>query len=367
MTAPIAVVGGGNSGFGLAGDLALRGFDVHLCEHPDFAAAIEPVQRAGGIEVRGVTGEGHAALAMATTDAGAALEGVALAFVVVPAYAHEPMARLLAPHVRADLTVVLMPGNAGGAFAFRRALIANGAPPVVVAEAASFVFACKKDGPGGVWIRGSKRGLPVGVLPADATDATMALLQPLYPELAAVGDVLETSLSNANHVAHPPAMLLNVARIEALGGDYSFFHEGMTPSVGRLTEVVDAERMAVVAALGYTPESTLAQLTRFYGDRGFGGATYYDAVHTTPVHGAARAPSSIDHRYFTEDLPYGLVTIAALGAALGVAMPVTNALIDVVGALSGTDFRASGRTLEALGLEGMDAAAMRAFARTGAA
>jgi opine dehydrogenase len=367
MAAPIAIFGAGHSGFGLAGDLALRGFAVRLCEHPDFAAALEPVRQAGGIAVRGVTGEGHAPVALATTDAGAALEGAELAFVVVPAYAHEAMARLMASHVRVGQTVVLMPGNAGGAFAFRRALLGAGAPPVPVAEASSFVFACKKDGPGGVWIRGVKRGLPVGVLPAQATDAVMALLHPLYPELAAVGDVLETSLANANHVAHPPALLLNVARIEAQGGDYSFFHEGMTPSVARLTEAIDAERMAVVAALGYAPESTLEQLTRFYGDQGFGGATYYEAVHTTPVHGAARAPSSTDHRYFTEDLPYGLVPVAAIGAALGFPMPVTNGLIDVVGALSGTDFRATGRTLEALGLVGMDAAAMRAFARTGTA
>ena len=129
--------------------MALRGFEVRLCEHPAFAQAIEPVRSAGGIAVRGVTGEGHATLAMATTDAGAALEGVALAFVVVPAYAHEAMARLMAPHVRTGLHVVLMPGNAGGAFAFRHALRAAGAPPVPVAEASSFIFACKKDGPRG--------------------------------------------------------------------------------------------------------------------------------------------------------------------------------------------------------------------------
>jgi opine dehydrogenase len=367
VTAPVAVFGAGHSGFGLAGDLALRGVDVRLCEHPDFAAAIEPVRRLGGIAVRGVVGEGHAVLGAVTTDAALALDGAALAFVVVPAYAHEAMAAFLAPHLRADQPVVLMPGNAGGALAFRRALREHGAPDVPVAEASSFVFACKKEGPSGVWIRGVKRGLPVGVLPADATADVMALLAPLYPELVAVGDVLETSLANANHVAHPPALLLNVARIEALGGDYSFFHEGMTPSVARLTDAIDAERMALVAALGYEPESTLAQLTRFYGDQGFGGATYYEAVHTTPVHGAARAPSSVDHRYFTEDLPFGLVPLTEIAAAVGVAMPVTRGLIAVVGAVMGTDYRATGRTLERLGLAGLTADGMRRLARTGQA
>ncbi|UCC74208.1 MAG: NAD/NADP octopine/nopaline dehydrogenase family protein, partial [Gemmatimonadota bacterium] len=188
----------------------------------------------------------------------------------------------------------------------------------------------------------------------------------LVPALAPARDVLETSLSNANHVAHPPALLLNVSRIEATGPDYSFFHEGMTPSVAKLTEAIDAERMEVVAALGYEPESTLAQLIRFYGDQGFGGSSYYQAVHTTPVHGAARAPASVDHRYFTEDVPFGLVPLTEIGGALGVGMPVTRGLIDVVGALMGVDLRAAGRSLEQLGLAGMSASEMRDYVRHGA-
>jgi opine dehydrogenase len=364
---PVAVLGAGHSGFGLAGDLALRGVPVHLYEHPDFEAAIAPVREAGGIAVRGVTGEGVARPVLVTTDAGAALADVRLAFVVVPAYAHDAMAAAVARHLQPDHVVVLMPGNAGGALAFRRAVTALGGPAITVAEAASFIFACKKDGPAGVWIRGVKHGLPVGVLPAERTDEVMAWLLGLYPTLAAGMDVLETSLSNANHVAHPPALLLNIARIEATGGDYSFFHEGMTPSVARLTDAIDAERLSLVATLGYEPVTTLEQLTRFYGDQGFGGATYYDAVHTTPVHGAARAPGSIDHRYFTEDLPYGLVPLAEIGAALDVPMSATRGLVDVVNALSGADHWTTGRTLAQLGLGGMNAAEMRAYARTGTA
>lgn len=363
----VAVLGAGNSGFGLAADLALRGVKVHLFEHPDFTTTIVPLQEAGGIKVRGVIGEGLAHLTRMTSHMAEALAGVSLIFVVVPAYAQEAMAVLVAPHLLPEQVVILMPGNAGGALAFRRTIQAHGGPAVTVAEASSFIFACKKDGPDSVWIRGVKHGLPLGVLPADQTEHVMRLARSLYPTLVAATDVLETSLSNANHVAHPPALLLNIARIETLGGDYSFFHEGMTPSVARLTEVIDAERMKVVAALGYTPESSLAQLIRFYGDQGFGGETYYEAVHTTPVHGAARAPASIHHRYFTEDLPYGLVPIVEIGAALSLSLPTSRGLVDVVNALMGVDYWSSGRNLTRLGLHGMAAADMRRYAETGIA
>lgn len=362
----VAVLGAGNSGFGLVGDLGLKGHRVQLYEDPKFESAIEPVRRAGGIRVRGITGEGFARPTLITTDCGEALEGADAVLVSVPAYAHTAMAAACAPYLKPDQPVILMPGNAGGALEFRHELIRQGcSEEVAVAEASSFIFACKKDGPDGVWIRGLKQGLPVGVLPARKTAWAMGLFTQLYPELAAATDVLETSLSNVNHPTHPTAFLLNVARVEALGGDYSFFHEGMTPSTCRLTEVVDQERVQVVAALGYKPETTLEQLTRFYGHQGFGGATYYEAVHTTPVHGAARAPSSVNHRYFTEDIPFGLVPIVSIGETIGVKLPTNRGLVDVINAIMGENYWETGRTVEKLGLAGMSAAQMRRFAELG--
>jgi opine dehydrogenase len=366
MSTPIVVVGAGHSGFGLAGDLALAGHAVRLLEHPDHAAALAPLV-GDALRVRGIRGDGVARLDATGTDAAALLRDARLVLVAVPAYAHEPIARFLAPHLREEHVVVLMPGNALGAFAFRRSVEEAGGPEIVVAEASSFVFACKKDAPDSVWIRGVKRGLPVGVLPARRTDEVMALLAPLYPELRAAHDVLETSLSNVNHPAHPPALLLNLARVESSGPDFSFFHEGMTQSVCRLTDVVDAERLAVVEHLGYPRESTLEQLIRYYGDQGFGGATYHEAVSTTPVHGAVRAPPSADHRYFTEDVPFGLVPIVSIGEALGLRLPTMRGLVHVIDAVLGLDSFATGRTAEGLGLAGLDAAGMRRFALEGRA
>ncbi len=45
----VSVLGAGNGGYTLAFDLAHRGFQVALFEHPDFKQAIEPVQKTGQI------------------------------------------------------------------------------------------------------------------------------------------------------------------------------------------------------------------------------------------------------------------------------------------------------------------------------
>jgi opine dehydrogenase len=356
VTAPsvFAVMGAGNSGFGLAADLAIRGFETRLFELPEFAAAVAPIAAGRQIRLRGIRGEGAAHLSMVTTDAAAAVRGADAIFVTAPAYGHRRMAEALAPHVRDGDLVVVLPGNFGGALEVSHVIREQGnASPVVVAEAASFIFACKKDGPDSVWIRGLKQGLPLAALPASATGAVLDRLADAYPEFIPARNVLDVSLNNINHPIHPPAMLLNLGRIEKTGGDWSFFHEGMTPAVCRLMEGLDAERLAVAGAFGLPRISTLEWTTRMYGHQGFGGATLYEALSTTPVHGAARAPSSVDHRYFTEDVPYGLVPIASGGRAIGVPAPITEAVVAVCSAVAGRDFAREGRTIESLGLGGL--------------
>jgi len=73
-----------------------------------------------------------------------------------------------------------------------------------------------------------------------------------------------------------------------------------------------------------------------------------------------REPLGFEHRYLTEDVEIGLVLWSSLGRELGVPTPLSDALIALAGTVLGRDLRATGRTLESLGLAGLDAAALRA-------
>jgi opine dehydrogenase len=64
-------------------------------------------------------------------------------------------------------------------------------------------------------------------------------------------------------------------------------------------------------------------------------------------------PQEFDHRFITEDVPYGLVFFQSLGRAAGIDLPVTDTLIRLTSALYGRDFTAEGHTVEKLGLGGM--------------
>lgn len=359
------MVGGGNAGFGLAADLALRGVRVRLFDLPPFEQALAPVRAAGGIRVRGVRGEGLARLEAVTTDPEEALAGSEVVLLAVPAYGQEAMAEVLGPYLRPDQMVVLMPGSFGGALTFLRVLQDAGRGEVpVIAECSSFVFACKKDGDDGVWIRGVKQGLPAAAIPVRETQRVVAALADFY-ELDPAENVLSTSLNNINHVAHPAQVLMNAGRIEYMGGDWSFDHEGFTPSVGRVTEAIDGERLQVVRQLGLEPVSLLQWYLRLYGHQGVKGDSLYEVTAKSPIWGPARAPDSLEHRYLTEDLPYGLAPIAELGRQLGISMAVTDSLITLASAALGRDLRQEGRSLAQVGLAGLDRDAIVRRCETG--
>jgi opine dehydrogenase len=350
----VTVVGGGNAAFGFSAGLKLRDHEVALLEAPEFGDSIEPVMEEGGIQIRGILGEGLAELDTVTTDPQRALPGAEAVFVCVPAYAQGRMAEFVAPHLTEEQIVLLMPGNCGGALAFVQLVEQSGSGhKPVVAEASSFLLACKKEGPAAVWVRGLKQGLSVAAFPGRETPRVVETLRQTFPEFEGVQHVLETSLTNANHVVHPPGILLNIGLTELSKEDWSFFFEGLSPGVCRAMEAIDEARLEILARLGLPQITTLEWLLRFYAHQGFGGDTLYEALSTTPVHGASKGPRTIEHRYITEDIPFGLVPMASIGQELGVETGAIDTMVDLACIVSGRDWWAEGWTADKLGLSGL--------------
>ena len=130
----------------------------------------------------------------------------------------------------------------------------------------------------------------------------------------------------------------------------------MTPAVARLYEAINAERVAVAAALGALVPSLADWFDRVYGVR---EASLVEtcqrlSYNSDGPYQATGTPKSLDHKFITEDVPTGLIPMSALGAAAGVRTPAIDALIELVRKMTGKDFVADARTLERLGLSGMD-------------
>ena len=357
----VTVLGAGNTGFAVAANFALRGVEVTLVEHPDFAAALTPIRESRSIRLHGVAGEGLGQVAQVTTEATAVAENELL-LLIVPAYAHRPFAEFMGPHLRSGQSLVLMPGTLG-TLELVECLRAQGRDPlaegIVIAETDTAPYVCRKTAPDAATVWGVVSGLGLAAYPAAATDGLAAQLGPLFtrdgftgsaPGVTCYPHVLACGLSAMNPVVHPPGVLMNAGRVERSRGEFYFYDEGVTPAVCAVIEALDAERLALGRALGLE----LTPVAEAFHAAGFGPkGDLWATINGSRMLTALRAPGAINTRWLTEDVPYGLAAWAELGDALGVETPVMDALVRlglVVTDLVGKD---AGRGLRELGLKGL--------------
>ncbi len=355
----IAVLGAGNGGMTMAGHLAGMGHEVRI--YDKFPEALKGFSAERRIRMKGVLGEKTTVLAKAGSELSEIVEGTDLVMIVVPAFAHRELAESLAPLLGPDHAVVLHPGRTGGALEFAQAFRARSAGKApLVAEAQTLLYACRRTGPDETTVYGIKKEVAFAVLPASQTEVVAAKLRGVFPQFKAVSDVLETSLLNIGAIFHPAPTVLNASWIEAAKGGFEHYKQGIGPSVSLILERIDAERMAVARALGVSTISAQAWLGTAYG---VSGKDLYSAIQANDVYSGIKAPPSLDTRYLSEDVPMSLVPLSELGRLDGAATPTMDAIIELAGIIHKTDYRKNGRTLERMGLSGLDAAGLKEFVR----
>jgi len=88
--------------------------------------------------------------------------------------------------------------------------------------------------------------------------------------------------------------------------------------------------------------------------------TYDIGYSRAPGFKGIKAQSSLDNRYFHEDVGYGLVFLHDLARQVGVATPVIDSMITIVSVVMERDYLAEApRTMAALGLTGHSPQALR--------
>lgn len=354
----VAVLGGGNGAFATAADLKLKGFNVSLFELPEFAGGIQAAKEKGGIELQArgtkAVSSGFAKLDCISSDPAEAVPEADVLLLVTPAFAQRTFAEACAPYMRPGQVVLLTPGNFGGSVEFARILEKHGTRDgVTVAEGECMFYSGFKDGPASVWVSGYKKGMCMAAFPATQTPKAFEMVSALYPDVTVAEDVFETGLRNGNTVIHAPILLLNSGRVEFTKGDFLFYWEGCTPSAGRAVEAVESERLALGSALGLNLTPLTEVLRRWYACEGIKGNTLTEMLATNPVYEWDKAPATLEHRFFLEDIPYGMVPLESLASLAGVPTPVTSSVITLASTAVDKNLRQGARDLASLGLGGM--------------
>ena len=348
----VAVLGAGNGGLASAFDFAQHGHEVSLFATPEFGDNVVAVKAAGGISASGDL-QGFAPIRYSGHDAAEAMAGAELVVIVGPAYSTEPLGAEAGRHLTDGMHVLICPGSCAGAIAFKRAAgLELDDTRCVVGETSTLPYAVRVTEPGVVNVfHKLATGVYLAGVPRSGTDSLYDLVREVWPAVEKADSVFQTTLQNGNPVIHPAVTLLNAGLLERTGGDFLFYEEGVTESVGRLIEAVDRERLAIAAALGVTILSEPALGVR----QGYMTETNYSTGYSTaPGFLGIGAQRQLDHRYLTEDVGYSLVFLTDLAARLDVPTPVIDAVIAIASVVLARDFRAEGkRTVSSLGLDGM--------------
>jgi opine dehydrogenase len=362
--ATVAIVGAGIGGVYLAAELGMLGCRLRLHDLDD--SRLADIRARGGIEVEGEPA-GFAAIERVTTDPAAAVDGADVIVIVTGGNHQAGAARGLAPLLRDGQIILLIQGNTGGSLVVRRALDMAGCRAAVdVAEMDNYPYSCWRLGPARIRPIVRKRWLQIASFPGQRIGGVSARLSPLFPAAVAAPNILYTGFTNANAMLHVANCVANAGKIDR-GEAYKFYAEGVTPAVARLYQAINAERVMVAAALGATVPSLEDWFERVYGVRGASIDETCRLLTTNPdgPYQATGTPNSWTHKYIAEDVPTGLMPMAALGRAAGVATPAIDGVIRLAATMAGNEFAAEARTLDRLGLAGMDAAQIQRTAEEG--
>ncbi len=307
VSSPVAVIGAGNVGCALAGDLGMRGFEVRLFNRsPERLAAIRD---AGGICVTGEI-EGFAAPGLVTGSLEEAVDGAEVVAVTVPTASLPAYAAALAQATTDEQLIWLNPGHSGGALYLAAELARagrQGERTICQLTTASHISRLTGPATVRVFLRGRAS---VAALSASHLEECHQRLDALLPgQFGRAESVLEADLANLNAILHPPGMVCNAGWIEATGGKFGFYTEGSGRAVAQVMDAIDHERLALarrlrIRAIPFT--ELFRQLGFTTGEELHAGGAYYAIQHSELIR-PIQSPPKLDHRYLHEDVGWGLV------------------------------------------------------------
>lgn len=336
----VLIIGSGNGGLAFGAKLIEKGIKVNL--YDKFDSVLTPIQENNNTIT--MTSDGYKKelkFNKVTSDLEDSLVDMAFIFVITPAFAHKSVAVELSKYIAEGQIVVLHPGRTGGALEFKKVFNLNRKENVIV-EAETMLFACRKSSPTEIIIHGTKKSVGLAAIPEDMSQEVTDEINNILPYFHSSGNVLSTSLSNIGAIFHPAPFLFNLARVEC-NEDFKYYHEGITPSIAKLLEALDTERLNIASKFGLNLLSAREWINYNYS---VNGDSLYEAIQANISYADIFAPKEVNSRYVMEDIPMSLVPMKELAKLVEVETPTLNSIIEVATKIYDYDFISKGRKLE---------------------
>ncbi len=345
----ITVLGSGHGGFAMSSDLKLSGYNVLLSSVAPHNSKLQYFKLLGKITVEGVSTKFKCPIETETDfieeDTVKAIQFGDIIMVNTPAFAQDIYCQMIGKFGRKG-QIVIFPCGGFSAVNFSNYLSSIGRGyDFTVCETGSFLYTTKLTGTGGVLIKSIKEKVMFSACRKEETDYALKVINEIYPQFYKAENVWQTSFSNPSSVLHTITTLCNMSRIEQLGSYRNSYYD-ITPSVARIIEKVDEERIKVARHFYSKPMTVTEIMCSLYN-------LHYDNIYDTIKNISAfkiqYAPGNMQHRYVTEDVPYSLVPISTIAKKINIDTPNMDAIINLACMANDTDYWETGRNADKIG------------------
>ncbi|BBO71674.1 hypothetical protein DSCA_56040 [Desulfosarcina alkanivorans] len=392
---PVAVLGAGAVGKAVAGDCALAGNTVRICDLPPFSD-----QTLFGMEERGLTfygdqlnlygfeRSGQAIFDKVTTDVAEAVKGAGIVILTTPSIGHNVFFEKLIPALEDGMVIHIIPDNYGSMVLRKMMREAGCDKKVIIGGWSSSPYGSRVDIKGGVVlprIRAYYRAINLRGASLPMTDNEDFLASTRYigafdcinqgDGVIAGQTVMDTGFSNVNPVLHCPGVILGVGVMENWGviygeerNDFSIYSHAYCPSISRVQYGLYQEQCNLAEAMGVGIQEF--DKKQFFSRENILGAEYMGPDYEIPFEEHdyiqyGTGPFTIHNRYITEDIPVGCHVYHELGKKFGVKTPIVDSLINLASVMAEQDFYEKGYTLEYLGIDHMTKEEMLRYLQEG--
>lgn len=392
---PVAVLGAGAVGKAVAGDCALAGNAVRICDLPPFSDKTLFGMRERGLtfygdqlNLYGFERSGQARFEHVTTSVAQAVEGAGVIIITTPAIGHNAFFEQLIPALEDGQFIHIIPDNYGSLVLRKMMREAGCTKKVVIGGWSSSPYGSRVDIKGGVVmprIRAYYRAITLRGAAMPNVDNEDFLASTRYIgafDAITNGDgveaghtVMDTGFSNVNPVLHCPGVILGVGTMENWGviygeekNDFSIYSHAYCPSISRVQYGLYQEQCQLAEAMGVGIQAF--EKKQFFSRENILGAEYMGADYEIPFEEHdyiqyGTGPFTIQNRYITEDIPVGCHVYHELGKRFGVKTPIVDSLISLASVMAEADFYEKGYTLEYLGIGHMNQEQMLAYLNDG--
>jgi hypothetical protein len=349
MTSQITICGGGNAAHTLAGLLSSRQ-DLSVKVYAPFGNEAqlwqEGIQYNNGITVRTPTCTIHGQPSAVCHDPVIAVAGSQIVLLALPAFAHEPILKQIAPHISPGAWVGAVPAR-GGFDLCARDIFEGSLSEISVFGFQTLPWACRiREFGKQVTILGAKAQVDLTARPGNLAPVISARLEdllniPIYP----TASFLSLTLADTGQLIHPGIMYGLFHDWD--GGPYEkprLFYQGVDLDIAVVLQQMSDEIQSLRASLeSYYPLLDLSAvrpigdwLKLSYQAKIADSSTLQSSFATNSSYTGLLAPMhktgdgfipDFQARYLSEDVPYNLLVTRGIAELAGVSTPVIDRVL----------------------------------------